>query len=77
MTLATSPTETPRTRKPTAWPATQNPTNERLFDRGLTATRIASHAIGNATITSVSTPTATPTDTPITTHTPRGGRGLR
>jgi hypothetical protein len=77
MTIATSPTETPRTRKPTAWPATQNPTNERLFDRGLTATRIASHAIGNATITSVSTPTATPTDTPITTHTPRGGHGLR
>jgi hypothetical protein len=77
MTPPTSPTNMPRTREPNAGPATQIPTNERLFDRSLTATHIATHAVGNAATTTVATPTATRTDTPITTHTPRGGHGLR
>jgi hypothetical protein len=72
-----SPSAWPRTRTPTARPMTQNPTNEGLFDLSLTATHIAARAIGNATTTIVPTPTTTPTDTPVTTHTPRGGHGLR
>jgi len=68
--VTANPINMPRTREPTAGPATRIPTNERLFDRSLTATHIAMHTIGNATV-------ATPMDTPITTRTASGGHGLQ